>query len=749
MASKQSILNFSDFVSKDWTEDLDNIRREYDFYESFNAELYGETIDYQEIWGLLNEAEKKSRKSRKSVEEPDESIGEEPDEGEEVPTPKDKELRLAFATPDELEAYADKIRSGFRLKSTKNPVKGVKLLSTGDNNPKTAKGYQVPVANPLTGKKRLIKNAIVHLLPAGMSGCETCPFHTPECAAVCLDVAGNPGALAGKISGRAKRTFWLAYDKFGFLRKLADEIWKQSKEAESEGFNFAIRLNGTSDISYEHSKFQFTWTPPDRGRDKNTRWMAYGDEQVEEGMEPKTLFEHFPHIQFYDYTKSFERAINSRTQSGWPNNYHITYSYSERSSPEDVENVLRANGNVAMVFAFATKNPKGWWAGKSAPEGYKNEGPYLLPKWWVGPSGQKWPIISGDTHDLRFVDDKGVIVGLAAKGDAKYVMGIPKKQVFVVQPDDPHVAFEKENYDWRQEATTALVRRIDTSKKELSKDIEEFKTVFLQRTNREPTEEEIEDMVGRRFRGMGGQRRHADWIYNVARPEIEDIQTYFGQWVGVMIDKQKKYEAKRLISQYVSRMRQQDPKFGPGKISPEIMQDIEKKAGEYAKSLVVAGLKPAKRAFRSEKQFPPRSLGSAETPASSCAGGSCGGGDKFYDDAEDGVTTTQGTLLPRIPPKNFDDYRTGAEADFERRRPEFDSYHQERASARKAARSQERQATLRRTARERAEAERMRLADEESTRRGGPSERPMPKKRRSMLEHGNPYISDSLKAIFG
>ena len=37
-----------------------------------------------------------------------------------------------------------------------------------------------------------------------------------------------------------------------------------------------------------------------------------------------------------------------------------------------------------------------------------------LPEEYLG-----YPVIDGDTTDLRFLDDTGVIVGLLAKGDAK------------------------------------------------------------------------------------------------------------------------------------------------------------------------------------------------------------------------------------------------------------------------------------------------------------------------------------------
>lgn len=91
--------------------------------------------------------------------------------------------------------------------------------------------------------------------------------------------------------------------------------------------------------------------------------------------------------QFYDYTKSKVRYL--KFLDGHLENYHFTFS---RGKPEDDEfclDVLRNGGNVAVVF----HNP---------PE-----------KW------KRFRCIDGDKHDLRFLDQKGKVVALKAKGRAK------------------------------------------------------------------------------------------------------------------------------------------------------------------------------------------------------------------------------------------------------------------------------------------------------------------------------------------
>jgi hypothetical protein len=90
----------------------------------------------------------------------------------------------------------------------------------------------------------------------------------------------------------------------------------------------------------------------------------------------------FPEVQFYDYTK-----INNRKVSHIKN-YHLTFS---KADGNDMDTRLAiSNGmNVAVVF-------------KSVPETYLGR-----------------PVINGDETDLRFLDPRGVIVGLKAKGKAK------------------------------------------------------------------------------------------------------------------------------------------------------------------------------------------------------------------------------------------------------------------------------------------------------------------------------------------
>ena len=91
------------------------------------------------------------------------------------------------------------------------------------------------------------------------------------------------------------------------------------------------------------------------------------------------IFEIFPEIQFYDYTKNY-----TRFDKVLPSNYHLTFSRSEINHEKSLA-ILKRGYNVAMVF---DKLPKTY-------EGYE--------------------VVNGDKDDLRFLDKKNTIIGLKYK----------------------------------------------------------------------------------------------------------------------------------------------------------------------------------------------------------------------------------------------------------------------------------------------------------------------------------------------
>lgn len=99
------------------------------------------------------------------------------------------------------------------------------------------------------------------------------------------------------------------------------------------------------------------------------------------------IMEEFAEVPFYDYTPNFSR-MQEFLDGKLPSNYSLTFSRKENNQAE-CESVLERGGNVAAVFS-------------SIPESYANR-----------------PTFDGDQSDLRFLDPKGVVVALKAKGKAK------------------------------------------------------------------------------------------------------------------------------------------------------------------------------------------------------------------------------------------------------------------------------------------------------------------------------------------
>ena len=97
-----------------------------------------------------------------------------------------------------------------------------------------------------------------------------------------------------------------------------------------------------------------------------------------------SFMQNFPNVQFYDYTKHFNRMIKY-LRGELPANYHLTFSRYEANDFQTTQ-VLKAGGNVAVVF--------------------RNK----LPATYKG-----FKVIDGDLHDLRFLDKKNVVVGLKEK----------------------------------------------------------------------------------------------------------------------------------------------------------------------------------------------------------------------------------------------------------------------------------------------------------------------------------------------
>lgn len=231
-----------------------------------------------------------------------------------------------------------------------------KLLTKPIGNPKVAKGM-----------KQGVMTFPLHLAPADLSGFEVCPKRTAGCTASCLNTAGRGGLPSSGPTiqaARIRRTRWFFEDRDGFMAKLASEIDKATRYATKRGYQAAFRLNATSDIAWH-------------------RVTLHG----------RTLFDMFPDVQFYDYTKVAKRL----TKETLPSNYHLTFSRSE-SNEAEMHEVLASGHNVAVVFRD-----------KQTVAAFLSEA-----------ETNDVRATNGDETDLRFLDPRGgYFVALYAKGKAK------------------------------------------------------------------------------------------------------------------------------------------------------------------------------------------------------------------------------------------------------------------------------------------------------------------------------------------
>lgn len=217
------------------------------------------------------------------------------------------------------------------------------------------------ITNPKTAKNegRGYISALLHLAPGILSGVNVCPAASKGCLKACLNTAGR-GAMKSVQTARIRKTHLFINERDLFLKYLQEDIDFLKRKAKKQGLKVAVRLNGTSDLNWMHGSI------------------------IKDNLD----------VQFYDYTKVLKRALllKDYQAKGMFLNYDLTFSSSETNEAECLI-ALKHGINVAIVFRSFL--PKVFWESN---------------------------VISGENHDLRFLDPKGVrglVIGLVAKGLAK------------------------------------------------------------------------------------------------------------------------------------------------------------------------------------------------------------------------------------------------------------------------------------------------------------------------------------------
>lgn len=210
-----------------------------------------------------------------------------------------------------------------------------------------------PKDNQKYGKsKELIYG--LSLAQSNLSGINVCHWSSPECRKACVGYNGNAGFPAVMRARIAKTKFLFEHpEEAGII--LAD-FWEMANRKAILGNEVGGRINTFSDLVIEEV---MPW-----------------------------IFERFRDINFFDYTKNWSRDVD------YIQNYHLTYSASEKTTDDEIIDFVSHGKNVAVVFSPWGKKP--------------------LPSEYLG-----FPVMDGDTGDVRWKDKIGVIVGLRRKGSLK------------------------------------------------------------------------------------------------------------------------------------------------------------------------------------------------------------------------------------------------------------------------------------------------------------------------------------------
>jgi len=242
-----------------------------------------------------------------------------------------------------------------------------------------------PGANNVKLKKNIVKSFILNLSPYKQNnkGRNLCAKASPGCIASCLYTAGFGKFTSVQQSRQLNTEVFLKHTDV-FLGLLQQELIKLNEKAGKENTQYAVRLNGTSDMD----------------------WLLLFHKKL--NWYPTAL----KNIILYDYTKHVDRMFYYQGT-----NYHLTFSKSENNWSDCVR-VLDAGMNVAVVFK-------------------------QLPTTYMG-----YRVEDGDLSDDRYFDSTGVIIGLRPKGRAKkdttgFVVNVSPFHYDQVQASKPNpVEFE-------------------------------------------------------------------------------------------------------------------------------------------------------------------------------------------------------------------------------------------------------------------------------------------------------------------
>ena len=213
-------------------------------------------------------------------------------------------------------------------------------------------------ANPKIqkGTKMGYLSFILHLAPADLSGRETCPKRTAGCTAACLNTAGRGGMFKRGENTNMIQKARIRKTQYFFNER--DAFMLDLYKDIQKAIKFAER-QGLTPVFRLNGTSDLSW------------------EKYTVGTTDMNLFQLFTTVQFYDYTKVLGRKVAQYK------NYHLTFSKADGNDSDVAEALFQGMSVVAVYDAI--------------------------------PAG----VPSADETDLRFLDPKGIMLGLKAKGRAK------------------------------------------------------------------------------------------------------------------------------------------------------------------------------------------------------------------------------------------------------------------------------------------------------------------------------------------
>jgi hypothetical protein len=218
----------------------------------------------------------------------------------------------------------------------------------------------------IKGEKLGYMTAILYLTPND----DICALaKLAGCMEGCLYTSGRGAFNSVQKARQAKTDFWYS-NRRAFLLSICADIWTLKCSEKAREYKLLVRLNGTSDIPWENYPILLNCHIDGIGR---------------------TIFQMFPDVQFYDYTKHPSRNLEGKTGA---ENYDLTYSFSSITpKPISIKGLQNPfNSRAAVVFQKK----------EDIPLTFRN-----------------WQVVDGDDTDIRHIEPKQVVVALYAKGKAK------------------------------------------------------------------------------------------------------------------------------------------------------------------------------------------------------------------------------------------------------------------------------------------------------------------------------------------